>query len=47
LKEWSEKGIWQTAWAMLLGKLDKLKQINWEEAIADGTFAAAKKGALR
>lgn len=47
LKEWSEKGIWPSAWAMLLGKLDKLKQINWEEAIADGTFAAAKKGALR
>lgn len=47
LKEWSEKGIWQTAWAMLLGKLDQLKQLNWEEAIADGTFAAAKKGVLR
>jgi hypothetical protein len=28
----------------LLHELDGLKQINWDEAIADGTFAPAKKG---
>ncbi len=28
----------------LLGRLDELRGIDWEEAIADGTFAPAKKG---
>ena len=45
LKEWTEAGIFEQAWARLLGKLDALKQVNWEEAIGDGTFSPGKKGA--
>ena len=44
LKEWSESGVFQRAWARVLRKLDGLGRINWQEAIADGTFASAKKG---
>ena len=42
---WSRSGVWGKAWSRLLKKLDKLKQIDWEEAMGDGTFAPAKKGA--
>lgn len=47
LKEWTESGVFQKAWARLLGKLDGLNQIDWEETFADGTFSPAKKGAPR
>ena len=46
LQDWSRWGVFQKAWARLLGKLDGLKDINWEEAMADGTFSPAKKGVL-
>jgi len=46
LKEWTEAGIFQQAWSRLLQQLDGLKSIRWEEAMADGTFSPAKKGAL-
>ena len=45
LKEWTESGAFQKAWKRLLGKLHGLRSIDWEEAIADGTFSPAKKGA--
>ena len=44
LKEWTESGAFQEAWVRLLRKLDRLGQIDWEEAMADATFAPAKKG---
>ena len=44
LKEWTESGVFQQAWERVLGKLDALGRINWQEAIADGTFSSAKKG---
>ena len=44
---WTESGIFLQAWARLLGKLDLLRGIDWAEAIADGTFSPAKKGAPR
>ena len=47
LKAWSESGLFRTAWTRLLGMLDGLGGVDWEEAIADGTFAPAKKGARR
>ena len=47
LQEWTELGVWRAAWQRLLGRLDRLQQINWEEAMGDGTFAPAKKGAPR
>jgi|SRR5690606_127777 len=46
-KAWVEAGIFAEAWSRLLGQLDGLRQIHWEEGIADGTFAPAKKGAPR
>ena len=45
LKEWSESGVFTAAWRRLLGKLDRLRGINWEEAIGDGAFCPAKRGA--
>lgn len=45
LREWSDDGRFLAAWDLLLGKLDRLKGINWEEAIGDGSFVRAKKGA--
>jgi len=44
LRDWSAAGIFQKAWARLLHKLDGLGGVNWEEALADGTFSPAKKG---
>jgi transposase len=44
LKEWTESGAFDAAWEHLLGKLDRLRGVNWEHAIADGTFSPAKKG---
>src|SRR4030095_11216033 len=46
LQDWSRWGVFQKAWARLLGKLDGLKDINWEEAMADGTFSPAQEGVL-
>ena len=45
LREWSDDGRFLAAWHRLLGQLDRLRGINWEEAIGDGSFVRAKKGA--
>ena len=42
--EWSGEGVWDKAWRRLLKNLDQQGEIDWEEGIADGTFASAKKG---
>jgi transposase len=47
LKEWTESGVFCEAWKRLLGRLDALGGIDWEEAIGDGTFSPGKKGAPR
>lgn len=47
LRDWTEAGIWLAAWRRLLSQLDEFQGINWEEAMADGTFSPAKKGAPR
>jgi transposase len=47
LKEWTESGVFRAVWIRLLGMLDEFRDIHWEEAIADGTFAPAKKGGNR
>lgn len=44
LRDWTEAGVWAKAWARLLRKLDRDGEIDWDESMADGTFAAAKKG---
>jgi transposase len=45
LKEWTALGLWRKAWTRLLRKLTDLGEIQWDEAIADGMFSPAKKGA--
>ncbi len=45
LKKWTESGAFTAVWRRLLGKLDGLHGIDWEQAIGDGAFCPAKKGA--
>ncbi|RLS39465.1 MAG: transposase [Planctomycetota bacterium] len=45
LRDWTKAGLFQKAWALGLRTLDGQGKIDWSEAIADGTFAKAKKGA--
>src|SRR3954469_11085548 len=47
LKQWEDQGVWLEAWRTLLGALDREGLLKWDEAFLDGSFAPAKKGALR
>ncbi len=47
LQEWQERGVWLGAWRALLGALDEEGLLRWDETFLDGSFAPAKKGALR
>ena len=47
LKRWEEQGVWLRAWRTFLGALDEEGLLEWEESFLDGSFAPAKKGALR
>jgi transposase len=44
--EWSVNGVWDRAWERLVSQLSERGEVNWEEGFADGTFSAAKKGAI-
>ena len=44
LQQWTQSGVWVIVWQILIQLLDGLGQIDWEEAIGDGTFAPGKKG---
>ena len=44
-RDWTRNGVFQAAWDRLLGKLDRLRRIDWQESIGDGSFSRAKKGA--
>ena len=44
--EWTKAGVWEKAMRRLVRKLDKKGGIDWEEAMGDGTFSPAKKGAM-
>ena len=44
--EWSLSGVWDRAWERLVRQLDGQGQVNWDEGFADGSFSAAKKGAI-
>lgn len=45
LQEWTESGVFQQAWQRCLRQLDGLGKIDLDEALADGTFSRAKRGA--
>ena len=44
-RDWTKAGLFPKAWALGLRTLDGQGKIDWSEAIADGTFVKAKKGA--
>jgi transposase len=46
MREWDEDGTWLALWRAFLGELDARGRLRWENAFIDGSFAAAKKGAL-
>lgn len=46
LKQWTESGIFEKAWARLVNKLDREGKVDRQQSIADGTFSPAKKGAF-
>ena len=46
LRRWEEAGVWLAIWRAFLRTLDERQQLKWSEAFIDGSFAAAKKGAL-
>ena len=45
LKEWTESGALLEAWRILLTHMDRRKLLQWSQAMGDGTFSPAKKGA--
>jgi transposase len=47
LREWTDSGVFLKAWQRLLGELDRIKGLTWDEAIGDGSFSRAKRGAPR
>ena len=44
LRDWEISGIFVKMWQGFLSTLDGDDRFIWQEAFADGTFAAAKKG---
>ncbi len=43
LQRWEEENVWLEIWRAFLGTLDERGELDWSEAIVDGTFACAKK----
>jgi transposase len=47
LDEWERAGVWPLLLARLQARLAEAGEIEWQRAIVDATFVAAKKGAPR
>ena len=47
LQRWQREGVWEHLWRALLSRLDQQQRLDWNRAHLDGTFIAAKKGAMR
>jgi len=45
LQPWEEQGVWLQIWPKFLSELDQQGQLDWEETLADGSLAWAKKEA--
>lgn len=43
--EWMADGTLEAAWRLVLHELDRKGRVDWNVAMADATFVAAKKGA--
>ncbi|TWU56437.1 hypothetical protein Poly51_23480 [Rubripirellula tenax] len=46
-KKWTEDGTFLKAWQILIRRMDRRKLLHWSQAMGDGTFSPAKKGALK
>lgn len=46
LQRWQREGVWERLWRGLLSGLDQQQRLDWTRAHLDGTFIAAKKGAM-
>jgi len=44
LQPWEEPGIWLQIWPKSLSELEPQGELDWEETLADGSLAWAKKG---
>lgn len=44
LQQWTESGVWLIVWRILVEHLDEAGEIDFDQAIGDGTFAPAKRG---
>jgi len=47
LKEWQEAGVWERLHRVLLDRLGKADQIDWERASLDSASIPAKRGAQK
>lgn len=47
LRDWEAQGVWLRIWCAFLGELNEWQQLKWSEPFMNGSFAPAKKGALR
>ena len=47
LQEWAGEGVLAEIHAILIGQLEELGQLDFEQLLADATFIRAKKGATR
>ena len=45
LRDWEEQAVWLVIGRAFLGELNEHQQLKWSEALLDGSFAPAKKGA--
>ncbi|MEO8440594.1 MAG: transposase [Spartobacteria bacterium] len=45
LRDWEEEEVWLNIWRLF--RSDAQGRLNWDEVFMDGSFAQAKKGALR
>jgi hypothetical protein len=44
---WEEHDVWKDVWRAVLGALDEVGLLEWEETFLDATFVSAKKGATQ
>jgi transposase len=44
-QRWQEDGTWKRIWLAMLETLDEQDKLDWENALLDGSFVPAKRGA--
>lgn len=44
LQLWERQGVFLKLWRNFLGQLNRRGRIQWEQCVADATFASAKRG---